>query len=190
MPLTKPEFSPGDLHRIIQAELAEHPQARYADLYKLLHQVCYGPTHILPDREAIAAGIRQELASLPTQNRAPFQDIGCGRAFARLNLTALASQETRDARAGKEHPQILLLTQCVLASRLEGSYTLEDWRQTWEKARPLVLEYISPTPSELALIQACLTTGDMPSHTAVYRELYQPHYRVIHHSLTGKFTNI
>lgn len=190
MQLTRPEFSPAELRQIIQAELAEHPQARNADLYKLLHQACYGPTHILPDPEAIAAGIRRELLSPQTQSSPLFQDIGCGRAFVRLNLITFANREPKDLRTGKEHQQILLLTQCILASRLEGAYTLKDWRQIWEQARPLVLEDISPAPSESELIKACLNTGSIPSHSDEYSELYQPHYRVIHHSLTGKFTEI
>ncbi len=201
MPPTPPEFSAAQLRKIIKAELAEHPKARYADLYKLLHQAHYGPTHIVPDPVAIATDIREELAGIQTQNCGPSQDIGCGKGFVRLNLIALTGgrdlsgpkshllrdQLLREACLKVQPEQVELLTRSVLASRLEDAFTQQDWQAAWKKAQPVVNEFLFPTFAERALIDACLKNGAMPSHTDDYRYLYKPHYRVIHHSHLVKF---
>ncbi len=201
MPLIKPDFNAAQLRKLIKAELAEHPMARYADLYKLLHQAFYGPTHIVPDPVAISTDIREELAGIQTQSCGPSQDIGCGKGFVRLNLIALTGnrdlagpksnllrdQLLREAIQQINPARIELLTRSVLASRLQDSFTHQDWQSTWKRALPVVNEFLLPTFTERALIDACLQTGNMPSHTTDYRYLYKPHYRVIHHSLLGKF---
>ncbi len=201
MPVNKPEFSTSQLRRIIKAELAEHPKSHYADLYKLLHQAFYGPSHIVPDPAAIAADIREELLTIQNQNCPPVQDIGCGKGFVRLNLIALTgisnptqtkkhllfNQLLREAFQNVGSGLINLLTESILASRLEGQFTLQDWQASWKSALPVIYEFLFPTFAERALIDACLNTGKMPSHTNDYRYLYNPHYRVIHHSLLGKF---
>lgn len=201
MPLIKPEFNPAQLRRIVKAELLEHPKARYTDIYKLLHQACYGPTHISPDLEAIAESIRLELAGIQSQKCGPYQDIGCGKGFIRLNLIALTGlaklpattenllreQLLKEAFLKVGQDKVELLAQCVMVSRLEGSLTLAGWQATWSKALPVVHEFLFPTFAERALVQECLDTGRMPSHTDDYRYLYKPHYRVIHHSFHPKF---
>ncbi len=201
MPLTKPEFNLSQLSRIIKAELAEHPKARYTDIYKLLHQACYGPTHIAPDPVTIAAGIREELAAIKIKSSVSFQDIGCGKGFIRLNLVALTGiLNMQGSNRNELYNQVLqesflkvgaerieLLTQSVLASRLEGQLTLQDWQNTWKSALTVINKYVLPIFTERALIDECLETGKMPSHSEDYRYMYAPHYRVIHHSLYGKF---
>ncbi|HPB43243.1 MAG TPA: hypothetical protein PLU06_03050 [Candidatus Syntrophosphaera sp.] len=198
----KPDFSASQLRKIIIAELAEHPKSRYGDLYKLLHQAYYGPTHIVPDPVAIATDIREEMAAIQTQNCGPSQDIGCGKGFVRLNLVALTvfrdisgsktsnllrDQLIRDAMQKVKPEQVELLTQSILASRLEGVFTLQDWQSIWKQVQPLVCEFIFPTFTERALIEQCLETGLIPPHSDDYRYLYKPHYRVIHHSHLAKF---
>lgn len=201
MQIKQPEFNPSHLRRIFKAELAEHPKARYADLYKLLHQAFYGPTHIAPVPVAIESDIKEELSSIMTQSCAPFQDIGCGKAFIRFNLIALTGmasfskskknllrdQLLHDAFLKIKPEWIRLLTESVLASRLEAPITQQDWLATWNKALPLVNEFLFPTFAERSLIDECLNTGKMPSHSNDYRYLYNPHYRVIHHSQYDKF---
>ena len=172
MPPVEPNFSLAEIESILQTELEKHPQARLADLFKLLNQACYGPTHMDPDPEKISENLRGELKFLTRSEGITWQDLGCGQGFYRINLTTLDR--------GDETVQIL--TNSILASRLQNGIDREKWRQTWEKALPLLLMYINPLPEEYEMIDTCLHRELLPSHSEIYKRLYDPHYRVVWHA--------
>lgn len=170
-----PQFSPMELCAVIELERRLHPLARLQDYFKLLNQAFFGPTHINPDPAAIAAFLRAEMDSLTGTPDSPCQDIGSGKGFLRYQL--------RQAMAGLE---VETLTQCLLDSRCADASALAGWPSLWRDYWPLVAPHVSPTAEETDLISRCLVTGSLPSHSAIYREAYQPHYRVIHGSLAQR----
>lgn len=196
-------FSREELREIIAEELDLCPKARLQDIYKLLNQATYGPTHIDPDPVKIAKNLRRELNSVTDHTGNFWQDIGCGRGFYRINLVALISMpkipfsrftsfsDYMSERFRKvTRKQIQTLTQSMLNSRCSSGIDPENWHRVWKEALPLVLEFIKPTATELDELAACLRNNELPSHSDTYRELYSPHYRVIHHTQLKNFPNL
>lgn len=189
-------FTEAELRQILETELAIHPQSRLVDIYKLLNQAHFGPTHINPDPGEIARNIRLELNSIGEHEGDFQQDIGCGRGFVRVNLISLVTFPTlpfarfssfsdyvqeRFRQVPKR--EIDNLTRAILASRYTSRISPQTWKKTWQAALPLVLERIAALPGELQQVEELSKNDVIPSHSETYRELYVPHYRVIHHSL-------
>ena len=195
MPPTRPDFTTAELRRILAGERENCPAARLTDLYKLLHQAHYGPTHAPDDPAALARGLREELKRIGEHSGTFFQDIGCGKGFIRVNLIALVtmkslplnryssfsdflSQRFRAVPAGR----IQILVHSLLASRLPDGIDWQDWNRIWSDALPLALEFVQPESGELEAISTCLREHNMPSHSQAYRDACNPHYRVIWHT--------
>ncbi len=196
-------FSREELRGIIAEELDLCPKARLRDIYKLLNQAYYGPTHIDPDPVKIAKNLRRELNSVTNHTGNFWQDIGCGRGFYRINLVALISlpkipfsrftsfSDYMSERFRKvTRKQIDTLTQSMLNSRLSSGIDPQNWHRVWKGALPLVLQFIKPAAAELEELDEYLRNNELPSHSDIYRELYSPHYRVIHHTQLINFPNL
>lgn len=201
MKIKAPLFNPKQLRRIIAAELAEHPKTHYTDIYKLIHQASFGPSHLEDSLEAIEAGIWDELKTVRSCAGKTHQDIGLGRGFMRLNFFALSrlpsldisqtntlrDQLVRDALTRVNPSYVKLFAQAVHASRLPEPIDPEEWLDIWKTAVPIVMSFIFPTLSERARVDYCLASGTLPSHSEDYKYLYKPHYRVIHIKNRPKF---
>jgi hypothetical protein len=187
-------FSPEELQAIIAHELACHPRAELIDIYKLLNQANYGPTHVIPVRKTVIASLRAELQNLPPDSGFEIQDIGYGRGFLRLglkNIWQLGPRRRRmkvladDREFGEgiaSQITIAQLASCaslVLSSRFTRPIAIRTWEKAWDEAVPLIRELLDPPPSEFDYIKALLRSGKLPSHSAAYRDLYAPHYRVV-----------
>lgn len=195
MPPVKPQFSPDELRRLIGAELQFCPQARLIDLYKLLHQAHWGPTHAPDDPALLALALRQELDSLAERRSPAWQDIGCGRGFVRVNLSALLKPPPQPLHRRSSFPdhssgsfrgvapsRIQSLVEAILASRFPRGIDWRDWAETWSRALPLALDLVQPGPGELETVEASLRERRMPSHSGDYRAGCRPHYRVLWHA--------
>lgn len=189
-------FTETELRQILQTELALHPQSRLVDIYKLLNQAQYGPTHINPDQQEISRNLRLELNSVTEYEGYFQQDIGCGRGFVRVNLISLItfsklpfanftsfSDDVHERFRKITKTQIEDFTRAILASRYTGRISPITWARTWQHALPIVLEHISTLPEELLQVEEYVRKDMIPSHSEQYRALYSPHYRVVHHSL-------
>jgi hypothetical protein len=69
-------------------DLAEHPEAEAADVYKFLHQAIYGPGHAIPDPDAAARWLESELEDLgpPRVGEPPCEVLGGSPILVRVNL--------------------------------------------------------------------------------------------------------
>lgn len=201
MKLKMPHFSPSQLRRIISAELEEHPKSRYEDLYKLIHQAFFGPSHLEGSVEDIETGIWEEIKNLSGCIAKSHQDIGLRKGFIRLNFFSLAKmpnlklsrtntlqeQLIRDALSRVKPEHVRQFALAVHSSRLPEHFDHQKWLAIWKTANPIILSHIFPTISERSRIEYCLASGSLPSHSEDYRYLYKPHYRVIHIKFRPKF---
>ncbi|MCB5246050.1 MAG: hypothetical protein WC179_05890 [Candidatus Cloacimonadaceae bacterium] len=197
MKVIRPDFSLDDIRNIIQEELRLHPRSHYIDVYKLLYQAFYGPSHLEPKREVIIQNLHKELNSMTWKTDIPYQDIGAGKGFFRSNLFSLINfsdfDQNQDSmfiseKISSQHlkvreEKIRILTDCILQSYIEDSINWNDWINKWENCVPLVKSIVSPSPEEELYLEYSLAKQVMPTHSEEYRQLYDPHYRVIHHSL-------
>jgi hypothetical protein len=195
--IVKPDFTLDEISDIILQEIKLHPRCHYLDVFKLLYQAFYGPSHIEPQRDTIIYNLKRELNDMKWKTDVPYQDIGVGKGFIRLNLISIISLPDEDLKQNsmllnKKIPteylkdsedKIKILADCILQSRFENEINWNDWIQTWENSIPLVKSIIPPTAEEDLMIEDCLTKKIMPTHSEEYRQWYDPHYRVIHYSL-------
>lgn len=84
---------PGDdpevdaIRAIIADQLARHPEAEPADLYKLLHQASMGSEHAMTDTAGVRAYLTRELATMGDGSAEPMVDtIAPGGAIVRIHL--------------------------------------------------------------------------------------------------------
>lgn len=197
MMIVKPDFTLDEISDIILQEIKLHPRCHYLDVFKLLYQAFYGPSHIEPQRDTIIYNLKRELNDMKWKTDVPYQDIGVGKGFIRLNLISIISLSDEDLKQNsmllnKKIPteylknsedKIKILADCILQSRFENGINWNDWIETWENCMPLVKSIIPPTAEEDLMIEDCLTKKIMPTHSEEYRQWYDPHYRVIHYSL-------
>ncbi len=197
MLMVKPDFTSEEIREIILQEIKLHPRSHYLDVFKLLYQAFYGPSHLEPQREIIIQNMNKEINSMKWKTEIPYQDIGENKGFIRLNLLSIISfpddyLKQNSKLINKKIPteyltgledKINILADCILQSCFEDGIDWNDWINKWENCIPLVKSIISPTTEEELIIEDCLTKQIIPTHSKEYRKLYNPHYRVIHHSV-------
>ncbi len=195
-----------ELSWIIEYELVRHPRARLVDLFKLINQAYFGPSHINPDKTEIIRNLRTEILGLDSIDRGLFQDIGNGRTFVRVSLSYLIGAINVDLSDFIKDFNILDLlrnmqrrvsyhflnqvAEAILQSRFSKPISPITWKNVWMNALPFVLEQYEPMDDELDEIEECLSKNVMPSHSPAYRKLYNPHYRVFNRKALQRQINI
>jgi len=168
---------PANINEIIRIELDTHPHLELVDLYKLLYQSYFGPSHIVQDHLKVAKNIELEYTNMSNGFSPLFQDIGDQEGFIRVSLSILNV-------VYKANPA-LFLTKCDLLAELiidsclvfQPDCTMKDvWTQNYET----VLKYYSPTSAEEEQVFQLAESNSIPSHSDIYRMHYHPHYRLVY----------
>jgi len=155
-------------------DLAEHPEAEAADLYKFLHQAIYGPGHAIPDRDAAARWLTRELGELgpPLVGEVACEVLGGRPILVRVNL--------RPFVAGGGDATELLDAFVATAGEIRG-----DPGRMGE-ALEIVVKWLRSDgwgnrADALQRLGAELAPKDYPAihHSEAYVEAYHPAYRVI-----------
>ncbi len=155
-------------------DLAEHPEAEAADVYKFLHQAIYGPGHAIPDPDAAARWLESELEDLgPARvGEPPCEVLGGSPILARVNLRPFA---TGGGDAGE-----LLDAFVATAGEIHGQ------PGQMGEAIEIVIRWLrSDREKELAegleRLGGKLAPEGYPAihHSEAYIEAYRPAYRVV-----------
>ncbi len=164
-----PDLNPQRLDELLKLELHLHPKARATDLYKLVYQISYGPSHMYPSLELIKAEIIAELDDMDGVYEPFFQDLG---PFVRISLDCLRlfSEDFEDSAA--------FLAERILNSFLEAGIT--GWNSKWHAAKALVESHVDISRAEHKQIDDSLYRDVMLHHSHTFRSCYHPHYRIIH----------
>ena len=160
--------------RSLAFDLAEHPEAEAADLYKFLHQAIYGPGHAIPDSDAAARWLDRELEDLgpSSESEAPCEVLGGRPILVRVNLRPFV------ARGGD-------VTELLDAFVATAGEVRGDPGRTGEAIEIVVRWLRSDGPEDLAdaleQLGAELAPKGYPAihHSEAYLEAYHPAYRVI-----------
>ncbi|HPV14405.1 MAG TPA: hypothetical protein PL126_01985 [Candidatus Cloacimonadota bacterium] len=186
----------GDLNSLWDIEATYHPKADLTDIYKLLCQAYYGPTHM--GREL--ALIRKSLAEELKQNRKIYlpllQDIGNRKGFYRVSLdlipflpkqgeapVPLSSIPKKLSRTQPSEAQIDYMALLIQESCLEMDVDLRSWKATWRRLWPRIEARYKPSKEITETVVQHVLTADITKHSKNYKSLYQPHYRILHHKL-------
>lgn len=154
----------GDMasYLIYQSQL--YPESRKTDYLKMLYQAYYGPQHFFRDTDTkpVIDGIKQEAAKI---NRPQKPYTVLGNDMVRIDLGNRTDSEIRE------------LAQSFIASTIvkpDHPYSFEDCLGLLKELTELQIIKIPASPEE---------NPDPPfSHSQEYKDLYDPHYRVMHAS--------
>lgn len=163
---------PNTLEQVLEWHLRHYPLLGPADVYKLLHQGVYGPSHIVAGREAARDGLAHELAGLEPRPGLPeMEPLDPEGRLVRVNLAPLLDEdfvperlaEALVATAAEVHGDAILMRQrlAVAVAWAEG-----------------VVPHLAAPVAELA---ASAEGAGFPArhHTEVFLRNYRPAYRVV-----------
>ena len=179
MRIEKTDLSSHEISLILAQEIDLHPRLEIVDILKLFMQAWSGPTHLTPDFEQVRFSISAEL-DLMQPGRVPhIQDIGCGRGFLRVDLAHLLQADN----ARQLEQEIDLLARQVIHSRLSVESTTAELSKYWSAALPAIQELYPISSSDAEFANKLISSGRLFSHSQSYKDLYNPHYRVVHSSI-------
>lgn len=159
-----------DFSQIIEAHFGRYPAMQPQDFGKLIFQSEFGAEHMLTDQKAAGGWLREEWRRLPDES-APAQAEAIGGGMCRFPISACKNEsevnvlaELFALTAKKRRGSLRAIpgkVECVMKQEVHGMHA---WMLDW-KAR-----------------------GYPPvHHSDVYRNAYQPHYRLLQWAYAGAF---
>lgn len=171
------------IERIIIDELSVHPNCKLIDIYKLLFQAFYGPSHAITDLISISLGINTEYTNMTVPYKPLIQDIGMGIGYCRISLSAL----------DKLPPSSLLRNCELLANLMQQSCIAEpvagSMSSLWQHYKKTILDFFPASNEEWNAITTLAESNIIPSHSDAFKQTYDPHYRIIANDLAKTFLN-
>ena len=149
----------------------KHAKMRPSDAYKLVYQACFGPGHLISDKEKALSYLNEEYESVLPRETAPLvEPIGMG--MARINLAALDPN-------GVE-PNELFAAFVASAETVTGDKN--EFLQALEVLKDLCRE--SVFRFDINELEECLCEYEKlgypaVSHSPEYKTAYEPAYRVV-----------
>lgn len=170
-----PMFSINELMILAKQEQVLHDHVELIDIYKLLFQASFGPSHMSSSPSQIHRGIVHEISTMEDLPGLIFQDIGLGKAYCRISLNCIdASSQAPDQ-----------LTELILESMQEPGISYSQWKDLWSTVSQR-LRYMYPSSQFADVWTNYLLPENIPHHSAGYRSTSHPHYRLIKRSLLDK----
>jgi len=179
--MSLPDFSltNADLRQIIQSELSLHPRLTLIDVYKLIFQALSGPAHIIRNKELVADSIYLEVLGMTDAYLPEYQDIGNGIGYMRLSLGCLLPAKEQGEEILRQ--LAMLLAECMMQSCSDKLIVVSPAEQ-WELLSPLVKSMVTASTDEWKQVNLIAAKEQIPSHSPLFKQSYQPHYRLIHPS--------
>ena len=166
------------MEKIIELVLQEKKlfsKSRLQDYYKLIFQSRYGPGHIIEDVEKAYSYFEKEL-TLCNQDTEGFyfRNISTEIPLLRINLKAVLDEKMDK----KSYFEAFFKT----ALNFEKSFVLEEWKTQWQEISRKIISIFPEDDllEDMPRIEENLSQGNyLFHHSEIYRESYNPHYRVI-----------
>ena len=153
---------------IIQQELSLFPLATLQDIYKLFYQATFGSAHFVKSREHAVNYLEEELASFK-ESKFPLEyDISYIMNIKRVSIETIAlniysSGDLIEQFMEITHPQIHL--------------NEKEWFDEWQEIKSLTLSLFPEIVDNLD--NADVGIDKQFHHSPIFREIYNPHYRII-----------
>jgi hypothetical protein len=167
-----------DLLELLRQHLAWYPQMQLEDAYKLIYQAVLGSEHLVFSVEEFSRYLELEYQNLqPDPHQQLFEPLRLDGSLFRLNLRSYKSRQLGLSRL--IHP-LLLTPKLVSGSQAELISTWQAFSQLCQQG------YLADfNPGAVGQFTQLLEQQDYSTlhHSAIYRRLYQPAYRLIAASL-------
>ena len=157
------------VEKVLLNEKSLHPLATFQDYYKLIYQDFFGPAHLLRNEEKALGYLEKEVRNTNKFENYEFQDIGILNNFVRVNL--------KFVKEGKITIERLFAALKNSVIKIDYS-TNEKWKQYWTQLFPIVQKIGSFEPNK-ELFKQIKNNPPLVSHSKIYKDNYQPHYRII-----------
>lgn len=170
-------MKPIDFDAILSLELETHPHLELLDIYKLMYQSYFGPSHIVKDRFTVAKNIEIEYMNMQQGYYPLFHDIGEQPGYIRVSLSVLD-------KAYRTSPALFMATCTKFSDLILASCYIMDTELSvadiWKQNYSTILKYYTPTVDEAETVSEFARDGNIPSHSDKYRMHYNPHYRLVY----------
>jgi hypothetical protein len=162
------------ISQAISEHLQAYPHSTLIDLYKSFFQDEFGPGHLLHDTTAARDYFIMELETMISKGRNEAEPCGMGSNFVRVPMDIV-----KDGHIDKEK-----YFKAFLESSIEfASPDINEWRKKWNEILEVLEEMRLEIPGfyeDKARIEKMLETGKtMVHHSQLYRDHYDPHYRIM-----------
>ena len=158
----------------VRSQLQMYPKSTLQDIYKNLFQDRFGPEHIISDTASARLYFEKELASFETSNSVEVEFLGLNHNYVRVSLMTV--------KQGKIPQEKLLTAFCNSAKKINNS-DVKKWHEDWKKIVKIIRRMdlnILDFEKDALEIDRFLSQGKYAMHhSAVFRENYQPHYRIV-----------
>jgi hypothetical protein len=158
-----------------------HPMSQLRDIYKSCFQDVYGPGHIISDTAQAGIYLRTELAQMndsahskPNTVKDYYEPVGIHGNFYRVNLFII-----------KNHviPYKVFFNAFIRSTNGVKQIPVNKWAEEWaliqaevKKIEPNMPNFHSDSVAIAHLLQQGHYAFD---HSQVFRDTYNPHYRII-----------
>jgi len=162
------------IETVLRNHFFRYPAMQIQDVYKLIHQAALGSEHAISNVEGVRKWLEQEIVEMGQGPADPLIDpISADGQIARVHLRPFVEQGG--------NTDMLLRAFAYTASAFHGdTQVLENY---WQIA--LATEHFSY--AEMNIFFQSMRTQNYPGvhHSAEYKQLYRPAYRVVVKELLG-----
>jgi len=161
------------LIELISYHIERYPAMELGDVYKLLYQSVMGPAHILQNKELAYSYLKNEFDSPNDSYETElYVDISLEYELVRLNIPVFIKTGSVDA-----------LYDMMLETQKKVCPDKEKVKSYWIELESLIEDnkFEQFTPYQWNKLNKILCKDVFPhfSHSAVYKNLYRPSYRIV-----------
>jgi hypothetical protein len=180
-------LSAKDTAAIVETELTLHPNLELIDIYKLIYQAFYGPAHIVQNVPTVVASIYSEVMDMKDSYFPLYQDIGNKQGFWRLSLGWLLPDKLQGETALRAKAETLAELMLLSIPEIPHQMSIAE---RWNLESIIIKELFTTSETAWQEVNAMVLAGQIPSHSLVYKQAYNPHYRLIHPCVSDKLLQL
>jgi len=162
------------IEKIVKQEITLHPKATLLDLYKNFFQGRYGPGHIIKNLDAAKNYLLEELQNATEFDSVLWQVVGYEDCYYRVNISLV-----RDGKISVDE----LITAFTESANFTEPPSLESWRNEWNSILIIIEQMNIVLPNfeqdKLQILENLEKEIVVGHHSAIYKENYHPHYRIV-----------
>jgi len=158
---------------LIFYHLKRYPAMELEDIYKLLYQSVMGPAHILQNKELAYSYLKKEFESHnESYETGLYVDISLDHELVRLNIPVFKKEDSLDA-----------LFEMMCETQRKMIPDKDKLKHSWLELGLLIenKNFENFTLNQWGKFNKILCEKDFPhlSHSATYKNLYRPSYRIV-----------
>lgn len=180
----KPDANEQSIRIMCTELLQQYPQATLQDVYKSCYQDFFGAEHLIADTAMARRYLSDELAECAEQDLAAmpaYEPTGFRGRCVRINLSQVLNGNLSESE---------LFRLFLLSAHAVNAYS-NQWADEWQQIENIALA-VQPLWAD-ATLQEQLTYAAQHNapvrHSAVFRQAYNPHYRIVSSELNPLLHN-